>query len=167
MCWGARREKKEGEKLVREERTRILAVYIYFFPLLAFHEFLFWKEFWDVVVITSGFLPGGLWLFEQGLELAAVAGHASAVCTEQDKSCRRLKCGWMEQNMIWAPCSAEFLDFIRSHGVEKLHKVHDARKDGLCVGLLLAGPAAGEGTAVRLALQVCKVPCSLSLCCNV
>lgn len=39
-----------------------------------------------MVVITSGFLPGGLWLFEQGLELATVAGHASAVCTEQDKS---------------------------------------------------------------------------------
>lgn len=39
-----------------------------------------------MVVITSGFLPGGLWLFsEWGLELDAVAGHALAVHTEQDK----------------------------------------------------------------------------------
>lgn len=40
--------------------------------------------------------------------------------------------------MIRAPCSAEFLSFIRSRGVEKLHKIHDAPKDGLC-GRFAAG----------------------------
>ena len=66
MCWGTGREKKEDEKLVEEEKM-IFCLYFNFFFLLAFHEFLFGKEFCDMVVITSGFLPGGLWLFLSGV----------------------------------------------------------------------------------------------------
>lgn len=165
-------EGREGRKMSMRgwlgRRKSYFGWFFFIFFLFSIsNSFVTWKEkvgkeFCD----TSGILPGELWLFLRGVGVGCCGWGCLGGLHQPGRGCRRFSCGWMDRNWSEHRATTSFLNVVKSCGVENLGKVHAMLASGWAVwrGELLAG---GEPALGRLALQVWKVPCSVSQCCNI